>query len=219
LLAHGRDLGFADVGITEIGLGGHQLALRRVNPALRRHHRGGLLRSCRIGKFGLPLRYGAALGELGISVLVEQRELIRRLLLRQLRLGLCQVGFRFADPASRIDFRLLGVQLRLSHLLIQHRDLVTRRARLRFRMRQRGAGLILTGANLVIVENRNDVAGLDAVAFADPDLEDAAAQLGRDHRFVGFDAAAQRDDPLRRCGRGEAAPQHHRRNRDDRDKE
>ena len=211
LLAHRGELGFADVGIAQIGLRRHERALRRVDPALRRHHRGRLLGGGRIGELGLTLRDGAALGQLGVGVLVEQRELIRRLLLRQLRFGLRQVGLRLAHPASRIDFRLLGVQLGLPHLLFEHRDLITRGARLRFRVGQGGTRLIFARADLFVVQNGDDVAGLDGVAFADADLQNAAAQLGRDRRLIGFDAPAERDDPVRRRRRGKAPPEHDRR--------
>jgi hypothetical protein len=90
------------------------------------------------------------------------------------------------------------VELRLPHLLFEHRHLVTRGARLRFGVGQGGARLILAGADLVIVQNRNDVARIDGIAFAHADLQDAAAQLGRDRRFIGFDAATERDDALGR---------------------
>ena len=185
-------------GIAQIGLRRHERALRRVDTALRRHHRGRLLGGGRVGELGLTLRDGAALGQLGVGVLVEQRELIRRLLLRELGLGLRQVGLRLADPAGRIDLRLFGVQLRLSHLLFEHGDLVTRGSRLRFRVRQGGTRLIFARPDLFVVQNGDDVAGLDGVALAYADLQNAAAQLGRDRRLIGFDAPAERDDAVRR---------------------
>ena len=203
------EFGFANVGIVEIGLRRGQRALRRFDPALRRGHRGRLLVGRRLGLLGLTFGDGAGLGELGVGVLVEQRELIRRLLLRELRFGRGQFGFRLADPAGRIDFRLLGVQLRLPHLLFEHRDLIARGARLRFGVGQRGLRLFFARPNLVIVQQGDDVAGLDGVAFADADLENAAAQLRRDRGIVAFDAAAQRDHVVGdRCG--EHAPPHER---------
>ena len=86
------------------------------------------------------------------------------------------------------------MQLGLPQLLLQHGDLIARRARPRFELRQRRPRLILARAHLLVVEHRDDVAGLDRIALAHADLEDAAAEFRRHRRLVSLDSAAERDD-------------------------
>src|SRR5215472_5148103 len=57
--------------------------------------------------------------------------------------------------------------------------------------------------HLSIVENRDDIAFLDRVAFAITDFKDAPGSLGGDGRIVAFDAAAQHHHVVRHrlCGK------------------
>jgi len=49
----------------------------------------------------------------------------------------------------------------------------------------------------LIVEHRKDLSRIDAVSFADANLENAAARLGRDGRIITFDPSAEHNGPIR----------------------
>ena len=72
---------------------------------------------------------------------------------------------------------------------------------------ERVLGLVFASANLRVVENGNHVSGVDAVALAHADLEDATGGLGSYGGVVALDAPADGDDAARQRGRGkEDAP-------------
>ena len=68
---------------------------------------------------------------------------------------------------------------------------------------ERGLGLVLARANLRVVEDGDDVSGVDAVALAHANLEDAAGGLGGNGGVVSLDASADGDDAGGQRGRGE----------------
>ena len=83
----------------------------------RCHHRGLLIgRGSR--DLPLPLRDGAGLRQPRVGLLVEERELVRGLLLRKLRFGSCQVGIRLAHSPGSVHLGLLGAQLGLHQTLL-----------------------------------------------------------------------------------------------------
>ena len=96
LLPHRRRLGASDVRIRQVGPGRRQGALQRVDALLGGTDRRGLLFRGRRRLFALPFgRTG--LSQTRVGLLVEQSELIGRLLLGELRFGRRQIGFRLAD--------------------------------------------------------------------------------------------------------------------------
>ena len=98
------------------------------------------------------------------------------------------------DVALGVELGLANLQLALVQLLLEDGDLLARGLALRLRPRERGLGLVLARANLRVVEDGDDVSGVDAVALAYADLEDAAGGLGGYGGVVALDAAADGDD-------------------------
>ena len=211
LPTHGGRLGRANARHGQAGLDGGKPALRRLHATLCRRHGRGLLVGGRRRLPALPFRHRARLREPCVGFPVEEGELIGRLLLRELRLGRRQLGFRLSHAAGRIAFGLFGLELRLIQLFLEDADALARRFEPRFRLPQNRPGLILARPDLLIVEHRNRVARIDRVALADSHLDNAAARPRRNRRIVAFDAAAEHDDVLRRPRGEEAPPQHDRR--------
>ena len=103
---------------------------------------------------------------------------------------------RLIDAAFGVDSGLIGFQVGLRELFIEHGDLVLRRAELGFRLGDGGASLIFAFADLLIIKNGDGVSGFHGVAFAEADLHDAAAGFGGERGIVTFDAATESDDAI-----------------------
>ena len=119
--------------------------------------------------------------------------------------------------ALRVELRLAHLQAALQQLLLQDGDLLARSPALVLSLRERGPGLVLARSNLRIVEDGNRVPGIDGVALAHANLQDAAGGLGGNRGIVAFDAAADGDDAGGQRGRREEDPPHDEgdRNQDD----
>ena len=128
---------------------------------------------------------------------------VRGLGLGQLRLRRRQLALGLADAALGVHLRLVHAELALPELLVEHGDLVPGQLHARLGLPHRGRRLLLAGADLLVVEQGEDLAGLDAIALAHGDLADAARGLGGDRRVVALDAPAHRDHARRQVGRSQ----------------
>jgi hypothetical protein len=102
-----------------------------------------------------------------------------------------------------IDARLFGLQLILPQLLFEEGDLNARGRAFRLLSREHRLGLHFAVPNLLVVENRDGVAGLDQVAFPHANLKKAPGGLSSHRRVVSFDPAAQDNDAGRSSWRRE----------------
>ena len=131
------------------------------------------------------------------------------------RLEAVEVGLRVADldvDGGDLARRRVHLRLGLTHVLAAGTGF--EQAELRRRRGPLGARPLDLQLGVLGVERRDHVAGLDAVAFVDAKLDDAAADFGRDLHFGGLDVARRRERVRRRrrtAGDGEAGRQQGRR--------
>jgi hypothetical protein len=121
----------------------------------------------------------------------------------QLGLGGGQARLGLAHAAFGVGARLVHAELVLAKLLVQHRDLVLGELHAPVGLAHGGLGLLLAGADLLVVEDGDDLSGRDPVALAHGDLADPARGLGGHGRVVALDPAAHGDDAGRQVGRRE----------------
>ena len=186
----------------------------RLDPGLRRRHGapGRLhpgLRRLFVGLGGIEigLRRDQVLRR--VDVLFDQRpdavEVVlglghRRLGLRHLRLRLPQLGLGL----RHLRLRLLQLGLGLRHLRLRLADLsgqrILQQLGLGRRLLRAGAGLrdgvaggALVGAQLVLIEHGNQVAGLNPLPVVHRQAHDAAGDLAAHHHFVAIHGAGQHE--------------------------
>src|SRR5262249_31482714 len=80
--------------------------------------------------------------------------------------------------------------------LFEDGDPLSRRFRPRHRFPQRGARLIFARQKLFFTEDRNRLSGLDEVALAEANLDNAPLRFRRYGGIVALDPSAQNDDAL-----------------------
>ena len=142
-----------------------------------------------------------------MHVAIPLRLQIGRLRLRELGIRAGELAFGFVHAPLRVQLRLVDGEMVLHELLLQHGDLVLREPDARVGLPHRGFGLLLARAHLLVVDRRDHLARVDAIAFAHGDADDATAGLGRDEGVVALDPAAHRQhDRLARRRRREHAP-------------
>ena len=175
-------------GFARLALGRGQRALRASDAALRRRHGRGLLIGG--GAACLPWRSETApdCGQLRVGVLIEQGQIVGACCWARSACGSGQIGFRLRARArprrawlapSAIGSAATAAAERRSDLapiwLCASAAASAARA------------AVLARANLRVIENRDDVAGLHAVAFAHAHFENASGGLRRDGGIVAFD--------------------------------
>ena len=67
----------------------------------------------------------------------------------------------------------------------------------RLRRDESRSRLLMASLNLFVVENRDDVASLDVVAFTDTNLKKTTGRLGGDGGVVSFNSSTERNDTRR----------------------
>ncbi len=212
-LLHG-DLPFLLLGVRQRGLRRRHGALERLDPGLGRRHdapRGldpGFGRLfVGLGGIEIGLRRDQVLRR--VDVPFDQRpyavEVVlglgrRRLGLRHLRLRLPQLGLGL----RHLRLRLLQLGLGLLHLRLRLADFggqrILQQLGLGHRLLRAGAGLrdgvaggALVGAQLVLVEHGNQVAGLNPLPVVHRQAHDAAGDLAAHHHFVAIHGAGEHE--------------------------
>src|SRR5258708_36602349 len=115
----------------------------------------------------------------------------------EVRLRSREVAFCLADAPLRIDCGLLSLQLALPQLLFENFNLCFGRLGSGFRAFNSSPRLFFARANLLIVEHRKDLSGVDAVSLANAHFEYPTAALRRDGRIIAFDSSAAPNDSIR----------------------
>ena len=155
--------------------------------------RGRLLR-VRHGLVANGTRDVAALVERGDPLLVRGREAVLGLLLLEQRLRRSDLRLGLRDVTGDVGAGLLRLKVRAAQLRLHDRDLLLGGVGAGAGRLDGGGRLLSLRANLGIVERRDHLTGLDAVAFLHVDRGDPSRSLGRDRGVVAFDASAQCDD-------------------------
>jgi hypothetical protein len=208
------DLPFLLLGVRQRGLRRRHGAPDRLEPGLRRRHGA----PCRLDR-GLRRLFvgpgGVEIGSDGYQVLwrvdvpFHQRpdavEVVlglgdRRLGLHHLRLRLTQLGFGL----RHLRLRLLRLGLGLRHLRLCLANLggqgILQQLSLGHRLPRAGPGLCdgvaggaLVGAQLVLIEHGDQVAGLDPLPVVHRQAHDAASDLAAHYHLVAIHGAGQHE--------------------------
>ena len=110
-----------------------------------------------------------------------------------------------AERGPRHRPRLIHAEPALRSCSLEHGDLVAAGpdARALGLPAPAAVACSLARAHLLVVEHRQHLTRLDAIAFAHGDLADAARSPGRHRRVIALDPPAHRDHAWRNGGRGE----------------
>src|SRR5207237_5557239 len=107
------------------------------------------------------------------------------------------------DAAFGIGPRLTHPEPALPQRLLEHGDLMLGQPHPRLGLTNRGHRLLLPRPNLLVVEDRDHLPGLDAIAFPHADLSNSPRRLRGDGGVVALDASAHREHARRQRGRRE----------------
>src|SRR5262249_33570927 len=141
--------------------------------------------------FSFTLRHRSGRSKFCVSFLVKKGELVCRFLLSEFGFGCRYLRFCLSYASLGVHFRLFYLQMILSPLLLQNRDLITRWICLRLRHRQSRASLILPCSDLLVIQYRYRVSGFYRVTFSHAYLLDPSSYLRRDRRIIALNSPAE----------------------------
>jgi hypothetical protein len=197
LALHRRDLRGANVRVDEIRARGGERAAGGLDlPPGGRDH-GCLRLLAGLGSSCLLLGDQLLLEQTRERLAVPLRLGVGRFGLGQLGFGSGQAALGLADATLGIGARLVHAELVLPELFVQHGDLVLGQAHARLRLADHRLGLLLSRADLLVVEYGDDLPRLDLIALAHAELADPSGRLGGDRRIVTLDASTHRDNAVR----------------------
>jgi len=200
---HGHHLGGTNGRVDEIRLRCRERAARGFDLTPLRRNDGRLRFFVSLGSLRLLLGDQLLLKQARHGLPVPLRLRVRGLGLRKLSVRRGKLALRLIHAALGITARLPDTEPTLLQLLVEHGDLMLGQPHPRLGLTNRGHRLLLARANLLVVEDRDHLPRLDAIAFPHGDLADPPRRLRGDGGVVALDASAHREHARRQRGRRE----------------